>query len=76
MTRFHETVSARKLAYDQVAEQGVGVVFLGGFRSDMGGTKAVHLAEWAVTAGRPFLPTRQATLWMVTRPSPLPAAST
>jgi pimeloyl-ACP methyl ester carboxylesterase len=55
MTMFHETVSARKLAYDQVAGQGVGVVFLGGFRSDMGGTKAVHLAEWAVTAGRPFL---------------------
>jgi pimeloyl-ACP methyl ester carboxylesterase len=55
MYDFHMTTAGRRLAYDQVAGQGVGVVFLGGFRSDMGGTKAVHLAEWAAKAGRPFL---------------------
>jgi pimeloyl-ACP methyl ester carboxylesterase len=55
MTTFHKTAQGRKLAYHQLAGQGVGVVFLGGFRSDMGGTKAVHLAEWAARMGRPFL---------------------
>lgn len=32
-----------------------GVVFLGGFMSDMGGTKAIALQEWAQSAGRHFL---------------------
>jgi pimeloyl-ACP methyl ester carboxylesterase len=31
------------------------VVFLGGLRSDMTGTKAVHLEEWARRSGRAFL---------------------
>jgi len=30
-------------------------VFLGGFKSDMGGTKAVHLEAWARARGRAFL---------------------
>lgn len=55
MIDVHITAQGRKLAYDQVLGQGAGVVFLGGFRSDMGGTKAVHLAEWAARVGRPFL---------------------
>jgi pimeloyl-ACP methyl ester carboxylesterase len=32
-----------------------GVVFLGGFRSDMGGTKAIYLEDWARRNGRAFL---------------------
>ncbi|MEQ8435772.1 MAG: alpha/beta fold hydrolase [Oceanicaulis sp.] len=32
-----------------------GVMFLGGFASDMGGTKAMHLDAWAQKAGRAFL---------------------
>lgn len=32
-----------------------GVVFLGGFRSDMGGTKALALHDWAQARGRAFL---------------------
>ncbi|MEN8722052.1 MAG: alpha/beta hydrolase [Alphaproteobacteria bacterium] len=32
-----------------------GVVFLGGFMSDMGGTKAIALQDWAQKAGRDFL---------------------
>jgi len=55
MTEFHITSAGRKLAYDQLAGQGIGIVFLGGFASDMGGTKAVHLAAWAARMGRPFL---------------------
>jgi pimeloyl-ACP methyl ester carboxylesterase len=31
------------------------VVFLGGFRSDMEGTKALHLKAWAQAQGRAFL---------------------
>jgi pimeloyl-ACP methyl ester carboxylesterase len=31
------------------------VVFLGGFRSDMTGTKATHLEAWARASGRAFL---------------------
>ena len=33
----------------------VGVVFLSGFRSDMGGTKALALEKWCTTEGRQFL---------------------
>jgi len=32
-----------------------GVMFLGGFRSDMTGTKALHLESWAKANGRDFL---------------------
>jgi pimeloyl-ACP methyl ester carboxylesterase len=31
------------------------VVFLGGFKSDMTGTKAIYLRDWAETQGRAFL---------------------
>ncbi len=55
MQKYHTTAQGRHLAYDQIPGQGIGIVFLGGFRSDMGGTKAVHLADWAARAGRPFL---------------------
>jgi pimeloyl-ACP methyl ester carboxylesterase len=34
---------------------GTGVVFLGGFKSDMEGTKALALEAWARDHGRPFL---------------------
>jgi len=44
----------QKLAYDQQSGQGCGVVFCGGFRSDMSGTKATALADWAKANNRPF----------------------
>lgn len=55
MTEFLDTPQGSRIAYDLTAGQGVGVVFLGGFRSDMQGTKAVALQDWARRAGRPFL---------------------
>lgn len=55
MAQFFDSPEGRRIAYEQTAGQGVGVVFLGGFRSDMQGTKAVALHEWAQRAGRPFL---------------------
>lgn len=45
----------RRLAYHQKTGTGPGVVFLGGFSSDMNGTKATHLEAWAKSNGRGFL---------------------
>ncbi len=42
------------LAYRRIAGRGPGVLFLGGFNSDMTGTKAAALAEWAQRTGRGF----------------------
>lgn len=52
---FLTTAAGRRLAYERIEGQGPGVVFLGGFRSDMSGTKAVWLADWARARGRGFL---------------------
>lgn len=43
------------LAYAYTEGQGPCVVFLSGYRSDMEGTKAVHLEAWAKAQGRAFL---------------------
>ncbi|AGT09480.1 alpha/beta hydrolase [Paracoccus aminophilus] len=55
MTKMIETATGRHIAYNRRAGQGVGVVFLGGFKSDMQGTKALALENWAARADRPFL---------------------
>ena len=44
-----------RLAYNQLEGKGPTVVFLGGLMSDMGGTKAVFLENWARLRGQPFL---------------------
>ena len=49
------TAEGRQLAYHLMQGQGPGVVFLGGFKSDMEGTKALWLEEWAQRTGRAFL---------------------
>lgn len=49
------TPQGRKIAYRQRPGTGPGIVFLGGFKSDMEGTKAQHLEAWARAQGRPFL---------------------
>jgi len=43
------------LAWRRVAGRGPTVVWLGGFRSDMTGTKAAALADWAADSGRAYL---------------------
>ncbi|MFP4274264.1 MAG: alpha/beta fold hydrolase [Paracoccaceae bacterium] len=53
--QFLDTPQGRRLAYHRSEGQGPGVVFLGGFMSDMEGTKAVHLQHWAERTGRAFL---------------------
>ena len=55
MTEFLTTPQGRRIAYQGLAGQGPGVVFLGGFKSDMTGTKAQHLEAWARAEGRAFL---------------------
>ncbi|MCO6363936.1 carboxylesterase [Paracoccus sp. 08] len=55
MTDYLTTETGRRIAYDRLEGQGPGIVFLGGFRSDMQGSKAVHLRDWAAAHGRAFL---------------------
>lgn len=50
-----ETPQGRTLAYHRTNGTRPGIVFLGGFMSDMSGTKAVWLEDWADTQGRAFL---------------------
>ena len=52
---FLTTGQGRKIAYHQTPGAGPGVVFLGGFRSDMAGTKAQFLHDWALLRQRSFL---------------------
>lgn len=44
--------AARKIAVRTGAGKTPGLIWLGGFKSDMQGTKAQALADWAATAGR------------------------
>lgn len=52
---FLDTAQGRKIAYHFTQGEGPCVVFLGGLKSDMEGTKAVHLEDWARETGRAFL---------------------
>ncbi len=55
MPEYLTTSQGRRIAYHLTDGQGPAVVFLGGFKSDMQGTKAVHLEAWAKAQGRAFL---------------------
>ncbi|MCB2109909.1 MAG: alpha/beta hydrolase [Defluviimonas sp.] len=55
MSGILETPEGRRIAYDRIGGAGPGVVFLGGFRSDKEGTKALALEAWARAEGRAFL---------------------
>ncbi|MFN4102424.1 MAG: alpha/beta fold hydrolase, partial [Pararhodobacter sp.] len=55
MSSYLDTATGRRIAYHQTSGTGPGVVFLGGFKSDMTGTKALHLQDWAARRGRAFL---------------------
>lgn len=54
-TKTFPTAQGREIAYHFTAGQGPGVVFLGGFKSDMQGTKALFLQDWAAANNRAFL---------------------
>ncbi len=44
-----------RLAWRRVAGEGPTVVWMGGFRSDMAGTKAQALADWALARGQAYV---------------------
>ncbi|MDP1632438.1 MAG: alpha/beta hydrolase [Caulobacter sp.] len=52
---FLDRGDGQRLAWRRVAGQGPTLVWLGGFMSDMTGTKAQALADWALANGRAFL---------------------
>lgn len=52
---FFTTPQGRRIAYHLSPGTGPGIVFLGGFMSDMQGTKAVHMEAWAKARGQAFL---------------------
>lgn len=54
-TQYLVTDTGRTLAYNKFSGRRTGVVFLGGLRSDMTGSKAMHLEAWARRSGREFL---------------------
>lgn len=54
-TGFLDRPDGQRLAWRAVAGAGPTVVWLGGFRSDMAGTKAQALADWAQARGRAYV---------------------
>ena len=52
---FLDRGDGERIAWRRVAGRGPTVVWLGGFMSDMTGTKAQALADWALANGRAFL---------------------
>ena len=54
-TRQDTPLGPQKLAYKQQAGSQPGIVFCGGFRSDLTGTKAAALADWTASQNRAYL---------------------
>ncbi|SFA95112.1 Alpha/beta hydrolase family protein [Poseidonocella pacifica] len=50
-----ETPQGRRIAYRWTDGGGAPIVFFGGYKSDMEGTKATHIEAWAQAEGRAFL---------------------
>lgn len=50
-----DTPQGRQIAYHRSPGTGPTVVFLGGLKSDMEGTKALHLEAWCTARGQAFL---------------------
>jgi pimeloyl-ACP methyl ester carboxylesterase len=48
------TPDGETIAYHQSPGEGTGLIWLGGFKSDMEGSKVLTLERWARAAGRPF----------------------
>lgn len=55
MTPVFDSPQGRRLAYHKTDGTGPVIIFLGGLKSDMEGTKAVHLDAWAKARGHAFL---------------------
>ncbi len=55
MSEYLDSPAGRRIAFQRSNGRGPGVVFLGGFKSDMTGTKAAWLHDWARGQNRAFL---------------------
>ena len=55
VTNYLELSNRRKIAYRKTVGKQPGVVFLGGFSSDMEGTKACYMEQWARKQGISYL---------------------
>lgn len=53
--QYLDTPHGRRIAFHLTKGTAPAVVFLGGFKSDMNGTKAICLQDWAKASGRAFL---------------------
>ncbi|MEO0677752.1 MAG: alpha/beta hydrolase, partial [Pseudomonadota bacterium] len=53
--QYLDTPMGRRIAYHRHEGAGPGIVFLGGFASDMTGSKSTHLDAWCRAEGRAFL---------------------
>lgn len=54
-TRFHSLPDGRRIAFRHIDGGGPAIVFLPGYMSDMAGSKATAVAQWASAAGRECL---------------------
>lgn len=54
-TGFLEQPDGARIAWRRVEGAGPALVWLGGFRSDMAGTKAQAIADWALATGRAYV---------------------
>ena len=54
-TQFFESPHGTKIAYNRLKGRGPGVMFLGGFKSDQEGSKALALEAWCKREGRAFV---------------------
>lgn len=54
-TGFHTLADGRRIAFRRVAGSGPAIVFLPGYMSDMAGSKATALIDWAAENGRACL---------------------
>lgn len=55
MLAYLDTQQGRRIAYHLTQGHGPCIVFLGGLKSDMEGTKALYLEDWARQRGQAFL---------------------
>ena len=55
MTKFINRLDNSTIAYNQLTGKNIGIVFLGGFNSDMQGKKALHIEKWAKNNNHSFL---------------------
>lgn len=55
MVQYHISQSGHRLAYHHIQGSGPTVIWCGGLKSDMDGSKALHLESWARASGRAYI---------------------